>query len=133
LLRLRVDGDKFAADWLSQDPVTRCEIIANGMVMGGGTTPKVEVEHAMPDGGWVAARCWNVEKPRLYPHVSTFAHTSPVWIGPPRRDPAACASLRKEIDAVREWVENSGRFTHPRRKVHLLGLCDAAIHRISPE
>jgi len=64
-----------------------------------------------------------------------FAHTSPVWVEvggrPVPTRPAAVAAFVREIGAVRHWVETEGRFTIPKRKEHLLSLCDAAAGKLA--
>jgi hypothetical protein len=98
-------------------------------------TGTLELEHLLPDGGWVAARCWGPAKSGLYSHVPTFAHTSPVWVEvagrPIPRAAPALAALVREVDGVREWVDANGRFSNPRRKAHLLALCDAAAAQLA--
>ena len=129
------------AETASAVPFERLELIANGSPVASsganGSGPfnaVVEAEIDLPAGGWVAARCWGTQKAELYPHVSVFAHTSPVWVEPegkmPAKRPAAVEALAREVEAVRHWVETEGRFTNPRRKEHLLALCDAAAARL---
>jgi hypothetical protein len=126
---------RIRASAVSRDPAERLETIADGEVIG--STPwrndektVLEIEHAMPASGWIAARCWGAAKSDLYPHFPVFAHTSPVWVEvagrPFESKPAAVLALQREIGDVRHWVETTGRFTNPRRKEHLLSLCDAA-------
>jgi hypothetical protein len=122
----------------ARDSVERIEIISNGEVIGSAAltaSHSVLVEHTFRESGWVAVRCWGTTKPDLYPHVPVFAHTSPVWVEvadrPFRPKPSAVAALQREIAAVRHWVESAGRFTNPRRKEHLLSLCDAAAAKLA--
>jgi hypothetical protein len=123
-------------------PFDRLEMLANGSVIAAvrpdATDPwtaTAEVEHTLPAGGWLAARCVGVAKSDLYPHVPVFAHTSPVWVEvtghPVPKGMEAVEALRPEVQGVREWVETEGQFTHPRRKEHLLALCDAAAARLA--
>ena len=155
LVRFSVDGNEFAtaikleregtiqlrAEVASVVEFDRLELVANGSVIAssrptgdGILTANLDAEHVLSDGGWVAARCWGTGKPGLYPHVPTFAHTSPVFVEvagqPLRRRPEAVAALRREVEAVRHWIETEGRFTVPRRKEHLLALCAAALERL---
>jgi hypothetical protein len=123
-------------------PFERIEVVANGVPVamaaataGETVTATIEKEHRLATGGWIAARCWGAAKSDLYPHVPVFAHTSPVWVEVPgqviARQAAAIDALVREIQGVRDWVESNGRFTNPRRKEHLLGVCDAAIARLA--
>lgn len=134
------------AEAASIAPFEKLELVANGSVVAStkptiGNSPManvwsatIEVEHPLPEGGWVAARCWGTAKSSLYPHVPVFAHTSPVFVlasgrtGP--RVPEAVAALRREVEAVQHWIETEGRFTIPRRKEQLLANCAAALGRL---
>jgi hypothetical protein len=132
---------RFAAVAESIVPFERLELIANGVTVATATPTKtdvfraaVETEHKSGDG-WLAARCWGTAKPDVYPHVTVFAHTSPVWVETPDRPSprkaAALEALKREVEGVRLWVERDGRFTNPRRKDHLLALCDSAAARLA--
>lgn len=125
----------------SNVPFERLELLANGSVIAAarpeGTdlwTATSEVDHALPDGGWVAARCVGSARSDLYPHLPIFAHTSPVWVEvnghPNPRRTLAVEAVGRDVQGVRDWVETEGRFTNPRRKDHLLALCDAAADRL---
>jgi hypothetical protein len=125
-------------------PFDRLELLANGTPVasakptgGAVLSATLEAEHSLPAGGWVAARCVGAEKSELYPHVPAFAHTSPVWVEvngrPVPTKPAAVAALRTEIEDVRHWVDTEGRFSVPRRKEHLLSLCDGAAGKLADQ
>jgi hypothetical protein len=155
-LRLTVDGEpastrlvmseprplRLRAEAASVVPFERLELIANGTPIASARptgdsvwSAALEEEHVLPEGGWVAARCWGSTKSELYPHGPVFAHTSPVWVEvggkPVARQPTAVAGLRREIEAVREWVESAGRFTAPRWREQHLAACDAALARLA--
>lgn len=119
----------------TRDPIERLELVANGEVIGSSPSPTLDVEYAPSASGWIAARCWGAAKPELYPHVPLFAHTSPISLEVPGKPfeakPSAIAALQREIEGVRHWIETTGRFTNPRRKEHLLSLCDAASAKLS--
>jgi hypothetical protein len=119
----------------TRDPIERLELVANGDVIGSTPSRTLDVEYAPLASGWIAARCWGAAKPDLYPHVPIFAHTSPMWVevaGKPfQPKPAAVATLQREIERVRHWVETTGRFTNPKRKEHLLSLCAAASAKLA--
>jgi hypothetical protein len=133
---------RLRAEAASRVPFDRLELVANGTPIaaasparGDAFTAVVEADHLMPAGGWLAARCWGAARPDLYPYVPTFAHTSPVWVEvagrPAPRSPVAVAALAREVDGVRHWIEDQGRFTNPRPKAHLLALCEAAAARLA--
>jgi hypothetical protein len=155
-VRLSVNGEPFAtrlvqvtpaplrliAEAASVVPFERLELISNGEVIhstpatvGDVRTARLEVELTLPDGGWVAVRCWGPARSELYPHAPVFAHTSPTFVQvagrPTPRKQAAVAGLGREVEAVRHWIESAGRFTNPRRKEHLLSLCDAATSKLA--
>lgn len=155
-IRLTVDGHQFPtrivhdpvrplrlrAEAASLERFDQLELIVNGEVIASKpgdwrdvATAELEVEHSPTHGGWIAARCWSTRKSDLYTHVPVFAHTSPVWVEVADRSfpakPPAVAALQREIAAVRHWVETEGRFTNPRRKEHLLSLCDAASGKLA--
>jgi hypothetical protein len=129
------------AEAASVVPFDRLELIANGAPIASSTagtesrTATVEAEVNLPEGGWVAARCWGPPKSELYPHVPVFAHTSPAWIepadAPPVRQANAVMAVAKDVMSVRNWIESDGRFTDPKRRTHLLALCDAAAARLA--
>ena len=74
-------------------------------------------EATVAEPGWVAARC---------PGPGSFAHTSPVAVGPSKRKPEAMVALRKLIEQTREWIEAHGRFANPKRKQAMLDRCTGA-------
>jgi hypothetical protein len=133
---------RLRAEATSLVPFDRLELVAHGMAIAstvavgeGPTSAVVEAEHVFPNGGWVAARCLGTAKSDLYPHVPVFAHTSPVFVDVAGRraptSPAAVVALQSEVEAVRHWVETEGRFTIPKRRDHLLSLCDAALVKLA--
>lgn len=155
-LRFTVDGEKFVtqinqdapgplrlrAEAASAVAFERMEILANGYVIATAkptgdpiVTCEIKASHVLPEGGWIAARCVGTTKPDLYPHASVIAHTSPVWVDvagrpiPGRAE--VVAALLQEIEGVRLWADRDGRFTHPRRRDHLLSLCAAAAGKLT--
>lgn len=155
-LRLTINGQAFPtrvpqdnptalrirAEAASVVPFDQFEVIANGSVVASARPSgmdvfqaTIEIEHTLTAGGWLAVRCLGMAKDELYPHVPVFAHTSAAIIevggrpAPPK--PEAVAALRRDVEGVRHWVETVGRFTNPRRKEHLLALCDAAMSRLT--
>lgn len=143
---LRVNGQPFGGPLTSSGatlqleasaaslvPFERLELVVDGEVIAGVpgrhgqiTTAKIEFEQLRDNCEWIAARCWGPPRPDLYPQGPVFAHTSPVFVSNSIRSAEAVERFAREIAAVRQWVERDGRFTNPRRKEHLLSLCDAA-------
>jgi hypothetical protein len=126
----------------SLDRFDRLELIVNGEVVASKpgdlrevTTAELETEFPIQESSWIAARCWSTNLSELYPHTSVFAHTSPCFVHVPDRpfrcQRAAVTAVQREIANVRHWVETAGRFTNPRRKEHLLSLCDAAAAKLA--
>ena len=123
-------------------PFDRLELIVDGEVVvcesavtGDVVTARFEIEKVL-EGGWIAARCWGPPKSDLYPQSPVFAHTSPIFFettGVSQKRADAVKRFLREVAAVRQWVERDGRFANPRRKEHLLSLCDAATSKLSGE
>ena len=97
-------------------------------------TARVEVEHALPDGGWLAARCRGAQRSPFQPTLPVLAHTSAVYVQvsgrPPFRDEQALRALRPMVEQTRDWVQREGRFADERNREHLLADCDAALARL---
>jgi hypothetical protein len=155
-LRMQIDGKLFPAR-ISQDspsdlrirteaaavvPFELLEVVANGSVIAtAGATEtfpfraEIEFEHTLATGGWIAARCRGSGKGDHSGSMPEFAHTSATAVEisgkPIPRKSDAVTTLQREIDGVRFWVETEGRFTNPRRKAHLLALCDEAAGRLA--
>jgi hypothetical protein len=121
----------------SWEKFDKLQVVANGAVIaespasGSPYAARIEIEHRLPEGGWLAARCWAAQRGELYPHVPLFAHSSPVFVqtasGQYRRDVAAVRPLREQVLATRDWIEREGRFEKPRSREHLLALTDQAL------
>jgi hypothetical protein len=90
------------------------------------------IETALPAANWVAARCVGKPSP-LNPAAINFAHTSPVHLGPPRRDPTAAAALAACLGQLREWATTAGRYRDENWRAQLLGRCDEAAAKLVPE
>jgi hypothetical protein len=123
-------------------PFDKLEIIANGSVIADALpspvngnphccASEIAIEHTLPEGGWIAARCFGGSKSALDLNSPVFAHTSPVFVkaasGGPRTVSSAIRGLISDIEHARHWIETVGRFEHPRSKPHLLALCDDAL------
>ena len=126
-------GNKLAirASAKSLLPYDNLEIVVNGEVIAAsGPGSRLEIEYALPQGGWVAARCRGSAKSALDGQSPLFAHTSPVYSAASTPTPAtasAIQSLRRQVEDVPHWVETVGRFEQPRGKPHLLERCDDAL------
>jgi hypothetical protein len=111
-------------------PFDELAFVANGKVIATATAQhdpsancyRAELKATPPDAGWIAVRCHSA--------TGTFAHTSPVAVGTPARDPAAVAALRKLIAQTREWAEQHGRYVNPKRREQLLGRCAEASDKL---
>jgi hypothetical protein len=117
---------------VSHMPFERLEIVANGQVVGEGKSGEtLQLEHALPEGGWIAARCLGSAKSMLDLRSPIFAHTSPVFVNTVGRRPcivpSAVRSLAGDVEQVRLWVERDGRFAQDKSKTHLLEQCDEAL------
>jgi hypothetical protein len=119
LLDFSTDGNRVRAAVRSRGPFEKLEVVANGQVVasGGG-----DIEAEVP-AGWVAARCSGAG--------GVLAHTSPVAVGEVTRKPEAVAAVLKLIDQTRAWVEDVGRFSHPKRKQALLDRCAEAAVKLA--
>jgi hypothetical protein len=109
---------RFRATASSVGPVEKVEIVANGEVIAEGST-EVEIDHPLPAGGWVAARCRGPG--------TVFAHSAPVFVGHPQPEESARLALGEMVRRTRDWVEHDGRFREQRfRDLHLRH-CDEAL------
>jgi hypothetical protein len=118
LLALARDGDRVRASARARGGPAPVEIVANGRLVASG---EGSAEAVVPGPGWVAARG---------PAQGGFAHTSPVALGEPAREPEAVAALRALVHQTREWIETRGRFANPKRKQALLDRCDEAVRKL---
>ena len=132
MLSLNVEGEnpiRVRAEASSHIPFDRIDIIVNGEVVGHGDSV-VEIEYSMPNGGWIAARCWGMNKSLLQPTAPIFAHTSPLYIQPLRCDATVQPWLRDCVERTREWITTHGNFTSNRWKDNLIGGCEAALNKL---
>jgi hypothetical protein len=121
---------RILASLVSTEPIEGFEIVANGEVIGNGKD-SIDMEHSLPQGGWIAARAWSRMVPELYPYIPLFTHSAPVYVQLNTQTPfytlPAIRFIRKHIEQTRDWIEHEGRFTMPNRKEHLLQLCDQSL------
>jgi hypothetical protein len=149
LLTLRRDGHAVQAEARSLTPFLALELIADGRPIA---TDEPRLDPASneyraalpptdppPDSSWLAARCRFA--------AAGVAHTSPLVLGPGRPDPepdaaaaasssaaaTAAATLVKLIRQTRDWVEQAGRFTNPKRREQLLARCREAAAKLGAE
>jgi hypothetical protein len=127
----------------SLEPIYCLQLLANGEVIAESSpsgTPcaaTLEIEHVLPRGGWLAARCSSSHNSGLYPTLPLFAHTSPVFIRNQDRQNAltlaARTALRADVLQTRDWIERTGSFQNPRSRIHLLRLADRALRLLDPQ
>ncbi|MBP3957314.1 hypothetical protein J8F10_18880 [Gemmata sp. G18] len=117
LLTFAVEGQRASASQRAPFESRPVEIVANGDVVA--SNARAEATISAP--GWVAARVMG---------SAGFAHTSPVVVGSPTRNPDAVAALRGLIEQMCEWVETQGRFANPKRKQTLLDRCAEAAQKL---
>jgi len=114
-------------------PFDALEIIANGQVLessqpmpfafeGLGSWHMALLPSVGLSDGWTALRCHSA--------MGAFAHTSPIAVGAPVRDPSAVAALVKLIEQTREWAEQHGRYVNAKRRDQLLARCNEAIDKL---
>jgi hypothetical protein len=110
----------------------RIEIVHNGKVVAdhavGAEDPASLTKEVTAEPGWIAARYLSQHGLRL------LAHSSPVYVAvhgqPPRRDPAAVASLQKYLDMMLDWVRDQGRFETAKQREDLAGVFRAAQEKL---
>jgi hypothetical protein len=125
------------------EPIDCLQLLANGEVIAEASPSGIpcaatlEIEHVLPGGGWVAARCLSSHSSGLYHSLPLFAHTSPVLIRNNDRRHArtlsARTALRAEVLQTRDWIERAGRFQNPGSRMHLLRLADRALRLLDPD
>ena len=125
------------AEARSPVPFGQLELIANGAVIASATAatedPLATLEADVPvsAGLWLAVRCRSGAPAAVYPQTPVFAHTSATAVtvgGVPRpRNAAACQALVKQMEAVLEWAETTGRYAEPKFQRQLLADVAAAV------
>lgn len=146
LLSLTVDGHEPAAAGLEVTPgqVVRVraeaqsrlafdvlELVWNGQVIAT-AAPQcdavcraiLELEHALPHGGWLAARCRGAAQVLDRPaNQRVFAHTSPVYVrcpaAPAPVNAEAARRLLDELDALQDWARDRARCETPQQRERL--------------
>lgn len=127
VLRLR-------ADVASVVPYERLEWLHNGDVIAQSSGATLEHELPITRSGWLAARCWGGTPSALYPGQPVVAHTSAMIVTvadqPAERSPTVLAALRRDVEAVGQWVHDAGQFYLPKRREQLLSLVAEALQRL---
>lgn len=124
----RVEEGQVIVSAMSDRPFEKLELIADGnpiatAVPNSGVDFHLAVlDLLIPEAAWIAARCVG---------SGQFAHTSPIWLGPERRDPRSARVLVEQIERVREWATTRANFTEEKWRTQLLANCDAAAERLS--
>jgi hypothetical protein len=106
------------------------EIVVNGQVAAGQTasgdpaSARIDKEIAIPDGGWLAARCHG--KAQMPGHAEgqrIYAHTSPIYVRvngkPPPIDAGAVFEFHMYLDKMLYWVNNQARFENDAQRQRL--------------
>ncbi len=124
----KADGGRVTVIAMCDRPFEKLELVADGMPIAS-VVPESGVDFHLavldlpiPEACWIAARCVG---------AGLFAHTSPIWLGPERRDPRAVPVLLEQIHRVREWATTRAIFTEEKWRTQLLSNCEAAIARLS--
>ncbi|QEL17335.1 CehA/McbA family metallohydrolase [Limnoglobus roseus] len=125
-------GERLRARAECVTPFEKLQIIADGKVIAttqsredaGRFTAEVEA-NTPPDAAWLAARCVGKPSP-LIPTATNFAHTSPVFRGEPRRDPAAVEYLKTCLFSIRDWAEITGGYLDNKWRTQLMESCEQA-------
>lgn len=118
-------------------PFENLEIIVNGTAVasqvarGSPAEALLEKEITVPQGGWVAARCWGQALlPAAYFGQSVRAHTSPIYLAhadrPARVVASAVEVLLYELDTSLHWVNTEARFENDAQRQRLIGVFHAA-------
>lgn len=152
LLSLAVDGQgpgavldvsspsqrhQIRAEARAHSPFDRLEIVANGGVVASASASGspcgavVEGELALPEGGWLAARCQGEYQILHRPaNQRIFAHTSPVYVCMAGQrvnaDQAVVARLVRRLDAMLEWVGHEARSPDEQQRERLANVFRAA-------
>jgi hypothetical protein len=120
---------RIRAEALSPRPLERLEIVADGRVVQGVSSPDrngqwiVEVDHSFSHNGWVAARAFEPPGGTI-----RFAHTSPIYIDLGRPAPAAAAArfFLEWIDREIGFYAAETAFRDPRHREEMLEFFRAA-------
>lgn len=110
----------------------KLEIVADGQVIASAKPADVDgpfkasIDLEIPaNANWIAARCVGGAS-MLNPTAVNFAHTSPIYRGPVRRDPAAVKVLTECVAKVREWAETQGQYRDEKWRTQLIENCAKA-------
>jgi len=118
-------------------PFEHLEVVVNGRVAaeqtasGDPAAARIEAEIAIPEGGWLAARCWGKAwLPGHFDGQRIYAHTSPVYVRvagrPPPVDAGAVFEFHMYLDKMLYWVNNQARFESDAQRRHLADVFHAA-------
>ncbi len=122
-------GDAVAAHASSFTPFEKLELLADGVPVASAAPWEsagrhlAEIDAPKPSASWIAIRCIGRDR---------FAHSSPVWIGPPRRDPRSVRVLVEQIDRLREWTARAND-SEEKWRTQLLANCDAAVELLNTD
>jgi hypothetical protein len=115
-------------------PFERVELVANGIVVAeieasaSPATARLEAEVPMPNGGWLAARCWGSQKTEMGKWVG--AQTSPIYVEvggkPATADPGSATVLLEYLDRMLDWVAREARCPTEKHRAALAEVFTAA-------
>lgn len=120
-------GDTVVASASSFAPFEKLELLADGLPIASAVLGELagrylaEIDVPKPAASWIAVRCIGRDQ---------FAHSSPVWLGPARRDPRSVRVLVEQIDRLREWATTRANMIDGKWRTQLLANCDAAVGRL---
>jgi hypothetical protein len=114
------------------------EIIVNGKVVahktpsGSPSAALIETGICVPQGGWLAARCWGMQwVPGDFAGQRVYAHSSPVYVNVDGRpfpvDAAALQRLLDHCNAWLTWVDQEGRYENDAQRLRLRKVFEDAI------
>ena len=130
-------GETILAEAESAAPFVKLEIVVDGLPFATATPVEssvrftAKIELPIPENAnWIAARCIGGPSP-LYPDAVQFAHSSPVSLGPIRRDAESVNALLSQLERLREWATERANFTDEKWRAQLLSNCDLAAARLT--
>lgn len=130
-------GETIVASAECAAPFVKLEIVADGVPIAvekpvessGRFSAKTELSKP-ENANWIAARCIGGPSP-LDPDAVLFAHTSPVSLGPIRRDAESVNALLAQLERLREWATERANYTDEKWRAQLLSNCDLAAARLT--
>jgi hypothetical protein len=118
-------------------PFEYLEVVVNGKVAaqqtanGDPAAARIETEIVVPEGGWLAARCWGrTWLPGHSDGQRVYAHTSPIYVRvesrPPPVDAGAVFQFHMYLDKMLYWVNEQARFENDAQRQRLASVFHGA-------